>query len=121
MLRMMAISFVCLAIPGRCSLILMPGTAVAMSLYGPPFLCPGFRWNGSSWLGPPFIHKRMHERCRAPSSEARASELSQPEYETPKALAMLIFRRSRREKSSKKRGRLMIGLHEEWQMYDVFQ
>jgi hypothetical protein len=68
----------------------------------------------SSWLGPPFIHNRMHERCRAPPPDGparddRASHPSQPEYETPSALATLILRRSRREYSLKKNNRLMIG------------
>src|SRR5712671_6738999 len=109
MLRIIAISWACLATPGRCWLILMPGTEVSMASYGPPFLCPGLRSNVSSWLGPPGIHRRMHERLRASDSVARASDPSQPEQDTPKALARLIFIRSRRVNSLKKDG-FMAGL-----------
>ena len=49
---------------GRCSLILMPGDAVSISLNGPPLAWPGLRSKVSIWLGPPFIHSRMHDRLR---------------------------------------------------------
>jgi hypothetical protein len=42
--------------------------------------------------------------------EDRASDPSQPEYDTPNALARLILRRSRREYSLKNEDLLMIGL-----------
>ena len=78
----MAMCFMCLAIFGRCSLILMPGTLVSISLNGPPLAWPGLRSKVSIWLGPPVIHSRMHERLRcglAAVSAARAS--SQPDSE----------------------------------------
>ena len=72
----------CLATFGRCSLILMPGTLVAISLKGPPLAWPGLRSKVSIWLGPPFIHSRMHERLRCGSSAAAAaSRPSQPDSE----------------------------------------
>jgi hypothetical protein len=67
---------------GRYSLIRMPGTEVAISLKGPPLVCPGFRSKVSIWLGPPFIHSKMHDRRRcgwAAASAARVS--SQPDRE----------------------------------------
>src|SRR5258708_18480574 len=100
MLRMMASSLACWAIPGRCWLILMPGTDVSISVYGPPFLWPGLRSKVSIWLGPPGIQRRMHERCFCVPA-ALANEEIQPEYDTPKAPARLIFIRSRRVNSPK--------------------
>src|SRR5882724_12401315 len=52
----------------------------------------------------------MHERCRDLAS-ARASCEIQPEYDTPRALATLILRKSRRVNS---KDRLMIGFPEKW-------
>ena len=57
----MAMSFICLASLGRCSLIRMPGTAVSIALNGPPLAWPGLRSKVSIWLGPPVIQSRMHD------------------------------------------------------------
>jgi hypothetical protein len=71
-----------LASLGRCSLMRMPGTDVAISLNGPPLACPGFKSNVSVWLGPPFIQSRMHDRRRcAWTAGVAASTSSQPERE----------------------------------------
>ena len=57
----MAMSFICLASLGRCSLIKMPGTAVSMALNSPPLAWPGLGSKVSIWLGPPVIQSRMHD------------------------------------------------------------
>src|SRR5205823_5704350 len=56
-----------------------------ISLYGPPFSCPGFRSHRSMVLGPPAIHSRMHDRFGfglVPSAAAWASRPIQPERDT---------------------------------------
>jgi hypothetical protein len=71
---MIARSFICLATPGRCSLMRTPGAAVAISLKGPPLACPGFKSKVSVWLGPPFIHSKMHDLpCLAAALPAAAA------------------------------------------------
>jgi hypothetical protein len=91
----------CLAIAasfGRCSLIRIPGTAVSISLNGPPFLWPGLRSQVSVWLGPPDIHRTMHARGGlAPA--AAASRGSHGHAAAPKALARLMRTKSRRVNS----------------------
>src|SRR5438132_6747517 len=92
-------SFICLAILGRCSLILMPGTAVAISLNGPPLTVPGFKSNVSIWLGPPFIHRRMHERRRCGLLAAAAARFSsQPDMEKLTTPADVNVSHSRRDR-----------------------
>src|SRR4051812_5911009 len=96
---MMAIWSMNLAILGRCSLTWMPATEVSMALNGPPLAWPGLGSNVSSWLGPPFIHRRMHDFRRLGSAAvSSASALSQPEYEQPTTPADTTFSQSRREK-----------------------
>src|SRR5205809_3734341 len=85
-----------LAILGRCSLILMPVTEVSISLNGPPLAWPGLRSNVSIWLGPPFIHSRMHDRLRCGSfAAAPAMRSSQPDIEKPTNPAAVYRSRSR--------------------------
>src|SRR5207237_10673387 len=96
---MMARSSVSRASPGRCSLIRRPGVAVAISRNGPPLAWPGFKSKVSIWLGPPFIHSRMHDRRRwalAAASAAKAS--SQPDIEEPSAPAVDTLSHSRRDR-----------------------
>jgi hypothetical protein len=50
---------------------------------GPAFGWLGFTSNVSSWLGPPAIHKRMHDRFGRPASLAKASERNQCEAVKP--------------------------------------
>src|SRR5438876_3315562 len=98
--RTRTMSFMCLAILGRCSLILMPGTAVEISLNGPPLLVPGFKSNVSIWLGPPFIHRRMHERRRCGLLAAAAARFSsQPDIEKLITPADDSVSHSRRERA----------------------
>src|ERR1700728_3687167 len=95
---MIAILSMNLATSGRCSEILMPGTAVGISLKGPPLAWPTFRSHRSMVLGPPFIHRRMTDFLRFGSgagSSARA--LNQPEVEAPTTLADARRSQSRRE------------------------
>src|SRR5579883_171229 len=100
----MARCLACLASLGRCSLNFMPGTVVAISLKGPPFLCPGLRSNVSIWLGPPFIHKRMHERFRSGlPATALAKFSSQPDMEAPRTPAADNRNHSRRDNCKSKR------------------
>src|SRR6202795_3659502 len=85
----MARCSMCLAILGKCSLIWMPETAVSIALKGPPLACPGFRSKVSIWLGPPFIHRRMHERLRSGLvAFCCATASSQPDSENPTVPAM---------------------------------
>ncbi len=80
----MAMSFIWLASLGRCSLIMMPGTAVSMALNSPPLAWPGLGSNVSVWLGPPVIQSRMHDFRRRGSAPASAASASiQPEVEKP--------------------------------------
>src|SRR5262245_32442890 len=96
----MAILSACLAIFGRCSLILMPATLVSISLKGPPLAWSGFRSNVSMWEGPPFIHSRMQERLRCGCLAASSAKASiQPDAEvatTPAAANLNHSRRDRR-------------------------
>src|SRR5262249_8919111 len=81
------------------SLILMPETLVSISLKMPPLSVPGLRSNVSIWLGPPFIHRRMHERLRFgffAASSAKAG--SHPDSEPPRTPAAANLRYSRRER-----------------------
>src|SRR5205807_3308128 len=94
-----AASFSSPANRGKCSLMRMPGTAVGISLKGPPWAVPGFRSKVSLWLGPPSIHSRMHDLCLAPVAAARpASTLSQPDSDAPVTPAAVSLSRSRRDR-----------------------
>src|SRR4051794_26544309 len=92
-----------------------PGALVSIALKGPPLAWPGLRSKVSSWLGPPVIQSRMHERRRPGSPAASAARASiQPEVEvaaTPAAARRSHWRRvnaGRRSESG--RGReLRIG------------
>src|ERR1700676_4888661 len=102
--RTITASFVSLANCGRFSLISMPGTAVGIGLYSPPSAVPGLRSKVSLWLGPPSIHRRMHDLCFALVAAAReASTLNQPDSDTPSAPAEAILRKSRRDRWEEKR------------------
>src|SRR5262245_693689 len=93
----MAIRFMCLASCGKCSLILMPGTLVSISLTGPPFLWPGLRSKVSICEGPPFIHKRMQAFLRAGCAAAAAARFSiQPDMDTPAKPRLVRRNQSRR-------------------------
>src|SRR5262245_60319366 len=86
------------AIFGRCSLILTPGTLVAISLTGPPLAWPGLRSHRSMVLGPPDIHSRIHALLRAGcAAAAPASRSSQPDREAPIAPKLASRNQSRRE------------------------
>src|SRR3954451_2961301 len=62
----------------------MPGTLVAIGLNGPPWAWPVLGSNVSVWLGPPVIHKRMHDFLRFGSVAARAARVSiHPEADAP--------------------------------------
>src|SRR5262245_3653553 len=98
MLRMMPRSLAAAASFGRCSLIRSPGTAVAVSLEGPPFLWSGLRSQVSVWLGPPDIHRTMHALAGFLSAAA-ASVGSHGQAAAPNALARLMRTKSRRLKS----------------------
>src|SRR5438445_13221437 len=88
-----------LAILGRCSLILSPGALVAISLKGPPLACPGLRSKVSIWLGPPFIHSRMHARLRSGCAAAALARFSiQPETDEATTPAADSFSQSRRDR-----------------------
>jgi hypothetical protein len=77
----------------------MPGTLVAMGLKGPPFSWPGLRSKVSSWLGPPLIQSRMHERLRCGFwAASSANAFSQPDIEGPTAPAAVSLSQSRRER-----------------------
>src|SRR5262245_2631053 len=83
----------------------MPGTLVAVSLNGPPLACPGLRSKVSSWLGPPAIHSRMHDRLRRGSVVARAARRpSQPDREGAVTPADDRFSHSRRDSMRGERG-----------------
>src|SRR5262245_2134071 len=95
---MIAILSACCASFGRCSLILMPGALVSISLKGPPLAWPGLRSNVSVCEGPPFIHNRMQERRRCGLvAVSAASAGSQPDSEAPRTPAVLRRSQSRRE------------------------
>src|SRR5262245_17317409 len=97
------------AIFGRCSLILTPGTAVAISLNSPPLAWPGLRSHRSMVLGPPFIHSRMHERLRfGRGAAASAIRGIHPDSEAPANPAVKSRRQSRRENSKDMEDLLMI-------------
>src|SRR5262252_6265610 len=96
--RSRAILSMCWATLGRCSPILMPGTLVLISLYGPPLAWPGLRSNVSIWLGPPSIHKRMPDRFRCGAlAPPLARAFSQPDIEPPSTPAADRVSHSRRE------------------------
>src|SRR5260221_2652737 len=92
--RMMASLSARLASWGKCSEKGMRATLVAISLNGPPLAWPGLRSQVSIWLGPPFIHSRMQARLRAGSLAVSAA--SQPDSDTPAALAAASRKKSRR-------------------------
>src|SRR5689334_10591190 len=98
----------CLATFGRCSLILMPETAVGISRYGPPL----FRSKVCDCAGPPAIHNKMHDLCFAPSSAdslARAvSTLNHGATQPPKTPAAESRNASRRET---RQSEIMAALH----------
>src|SRR5262249_983309 len=58
---------------GKCSLIWTPSALVLIGLNSPPLAWSGLRSNRSMVLGPPGIHKRMHERLRCLLSPAAAA------------------------------------------------
>src|SRR5579875_1352379 len=100
----MARGFAFVARGGRCSLNLMPGTVVAISLKGPPLAWPGFKSKVSIWLGPPFIHKRMQARLRSGLAAAAAARFSsQPDIEAPSTPAADKRSHSRRVKCQSER------------------
>src|SRR5207249_10669419 len=89
---------------GRCSPILRPAALVAISLNGPPLAWPGLRSHRSMVDGPPFIHRRMHDRFRAGSlAAAVARGAIHPETEAA-ALAAPSRRKPRRLKSRERMG-----------------
>src|SRR5947209_2838714 len=89
---------------GRCSLMRTPGAEVAISLYGPPLEVPGFKSKVSIWLGPPVIHRRMHERRRCGLAAVSAANASnQPEAEQPATPAAARRSQSRRDSSGRLR------------------
>src|SRR5262249_30545775 len=94
---MMAICSEYLAILGRCSQILTPGVSVCVSLKVPPLAVPGFKSKVSIWLGPPFIHKRMHDLRRGSGADASARPSSHPEAEPPSTPSAESLNQSRRE------------------------
>src|SRR5262249_21459512 len=94
MLRMMPRCLASSASFGRCSLNRSPGTEVAISLEGPPFLWPGLRSQVSVWLGPPDIHRTMHALAGFLPAAA-ASRGSHGPAAAPKALARLKPTKSR--------------------------
>src|SRR6202012_1734594 len=98
---------------GRCSLNRSPGTAVAVSLYGPPFLWPGLRSQVSVWLGPPDIHRTMHALVGF-FSAAAARRGSHGQAAAPNALATLIRTRSRRLNSRAVMGPSPLGTEDEF-------
>src|SRR5262245_52562792 len=66
--RMSAKCLVSFAIRGCSSLMRIPGTAVAMGLYGPRISAgaAGFRSHVSRWLGAPQSRMKMHDFSEAP-------------------------------------------------------
>src|SRR5262249_51045134 len=108
----MTISSVKLAIFGRCSLIRMPDTRVAIGRKGPALAWPVLRSNVSSWDGPPFIHRRMHDFLGRPGAAAAAwaSSSNQPETQGPRAPAAESFSQSRRDKRGVDIYRASVGL-----------
>src|SRR5260221_14225314 len=87
------------AIFGRCSEISMPGTLVLIGLNSPASLVPGFMSKVSLWLGPPSIHRRMHDLVLARVSAAwAASGASQPEIDGASTPSDDRRRKSRRGK-----------------------
>src|SRR6516165_3715130 len=94
---MTAMSLACLASLGRCGPKSIPGTAVAIGLYGPLLACPGLGSKVSVWLGPPDIQSRMHDLRRLGFPAVSAARASiQPEAEAPtapKAAMRIIWRR----------------------------
>src|SRR5262245_5121494 len=107
MLRRMAACCICWANFGKCSLIWMPGTEVAIGLNSPASLVPGFMSNVSFWLGPPSIQSRMHDLCLTPEPAAWAAIRSnQPDIEVRAAPAAANLSQSRRDRSAP--GELLI-------------
>src|SRR5262245_4576410 len=97
MLRRMAACFISLANLGKCSLIWMPGTLVLIGLKVPALAVPGFMSKVSLWLGPPAIHRRMHDLGLAVWAAAPcARTLNQPDSDRPLTPAAASFRASRR-------------------------
>src|SRR6266536_661046 len=86
----------------------MPGTLVAIGRNSPASRVPGFMSNVSLWLGPPSIHSRIQDLCRAPVVVAfAASTSSQPDKEVSAAPAAANFNTSRRDRSAELRALLM--------------
>src|SRR5262245_43240572 len=95
--------FICRATFGRCSLILMPGTLVAISLKGPPLAWPGFKSKVSICEGPPLIHSRIQERLRSGCDAVwAASDSSQPDMEAPRTPAVDRRSQSRRDRDGRR-------------------
>ena len=78
-------------------------------LEGPPLAWPGLRSKVSIWLGPPFIHRRMHGVLALSGSLAvsAASASSQPDIEAPSTPAVASFIQSRRDNIDCRDGLLM--------------
>src|SRR5205807_8206404 len=67
---------------GRCSLIWIPGTEVAIGLNSPASFVPGFRSKVSLCDGPPSIHRTMQDLVFLPVCAAcAATTLSQPDID----------------------------------------
>src|SRR5262245_6724032 len=93
----MAACCISLAYGGKCSLMWMPETLVSIGLKVPALAVPGFRSKVSLWLGPPAIHRRMHDFGLAPWAAAPwAMTLNQPDSDRPETPAAASFRASRR-------------------------
>ena len=109
--RRIATSFIWAASLGRCSEIRTPGAAVSIALNGPPCEWPGLGSKVSVWLGPPVIHKRMHDFRRFGSDAAEAASVpNQPEADEPRAPAEASLINCRRLKRGASRSdRFMTG------------
>src|SRR5262245_51208006 len=77
----------------------MPETLVEIGLNSPAPSAPGFMSKVSLWLGPPSIHRRMHDLVFVLVSAARAaSGASQPDSDGASTPSDDRRRKSRREK-----------------------
>src|SRR5438132_4849499 len=96
--RRMAAWFISLAIFGRCSLISTPGALVLIGLNSPAPLLSGLRSKVSLWLGPPSIHRRMHDLALPLPLAAAAFAITgiQPDSDVANTPAADSLRKSRR-------------------------
>src|SRR5262249_60835233 len=95
--RTIAKSLVTPATLVQCSAMAIPGDAVGMDLVGPWVSAPGLGSKVSNWLGPPAIHRRMHDRCDLRSSSACSCRQSSHELPSnPAAPAPLQRKNPRR-------------------------